>query len=288
RRGRVRRPAGDRRRGAQAAAAARRGGHHHRGARGGARRRPHRCAPLHLRPAGSGPGHPNLGRTAPVRFPALAVRALRVLVLRGVLAGVPARRLPAGPARLRRPAPPLRFLARASHGPGACENGAGPEGPAPLWHARSDDQSSISALSPDLAAAVQESSMLLSPSSSASTSAPPRMPRPSAPVRSASTEVSFSGTWTPRTFTGTWLSQTLTGTAMLLPATLIRPSFEPSMLLTSSTLVLLPWWCPLWWSSLSPAKASGLTASRPAAAVATTIPAFFSTVHLLLSVRSRP
>ena len=61
--------------------------------------------------------------------------------------------------------------------------------------------------------------------------------------------------------------------------TFVYGVFEPSMLLTSSTWVLS---CP------SPAKASGLTASRPAAAVATMIPAFFSTVHLLLSVRSRP
>ena len=54
-------------------------------------------------------------------------------------------------------------------------------------------------------------------------------------------------------------------------------------------------WSPLWsplswpqWPPLSPAKASGLTASKPAAAVATTIPAFFSTVHLLLVTRIRP
>ena len=105
RRGRLRRPAGDRGRGAQAAAPARRDRHVDRGARRGPRRRPHRGAPLHIRPARSRPGHPHLGRAASLGFPAVAVRALGVLVLRGVLAGVPESRLPAGAARLRRPAP---------------------------------------------------------------------------------------------------------------------------------------------------------------------------------------
>ena len=42
------------------------------------------------------------------RLPALAERAQRVLLLRGLLAGLPPGRLPAGPARLRRATPPLR------------------------------------------------------------------------------------------------------------------------------------------------------------------------------------
>ena len=45
-------------------------------------------------------------------LPALAERAQRVLLLRGVLARLPARRLPAGPARLRRARAPLRLLSR--------------------------------------------------------------------------------------------------------------------------------------------------------------------------------
>ena len=81
-----------------------------RGVGRGPRRRPHRGAPLHIGPARSGPGHPHLGRAAAVGFPALAVGALGVLVLRGVLAAVPESRLPARPARLRRPAPPFRLL----------------------------------------------------------------------------------------------------------------------------------------------------------------------------------
>ena len=87
RRGRLRRSAGDRRRRAQAAAAPRRGGHVDRGARRGARRRPHRPEPLHLRPARPRPRHPHVGGAAAVGLPAVAVGALGVLVLRGLLAG---------------------------------------------------------------------------------------------------------------------------------------------------------------------------------------------------------
>ena len=49
-----------------------------------------------------------------VGLPALAERAQRVLLLRGVLARLPPRRLPAGPARLRRAQPPLRLLSPGS------------------------------------------------------------------------------------------------------------------------------------------------------------------------------
>src|SRR5690606_9268193 len=102
-------------------------------------------------------------------------------------------------------------------------------GPAPFVRSATDrrgDQSSISALSPVFAAAVHESSTVLSPSESASVSEAPSAPRPSAPVRSRRTSVLFSGTCTPRTFTGTWLSHAFTGTAMLLPATLSRPELD--------------------------------------------------------------
>ena len=45
------------------------------------------------------------------RVPAVAECAQRVLLLRGLLARLPARRLPAGPSGLLRAAPPLRVLA---------------------------------------------------------------------------------------------------------------------------------------------------------------------------------
>ncbi len=67
-------------------------------------------------------------------------RALGVLVLRGLLAGVPPGRLPARAARLRRPAPPVRLLIFSARG-----NGAGPDGPAPFLR-RCGDQSSIALL----------------------------------------------------------------------------------------------------------------------------------------------
>ena len=76
-----------------------------------ARRRPHRRAPLHPRPARPRPGDPHQsGEQRLVGLPAVAERALGVLLLRGVLAGLPQDRLPARPARLRRPRPPLRRL----------------------------------------------------------------------------------------------------------------------------------------------------------------------------------
>src|SRR6185312_11905364 len=103
-------PAGDRRRGAVIAARARAGGHDDRGAGGAARRRPHRRAPLHPRSARSRPGHPDQRRAADERVPALAERALGVLLLRGILAGLPPDRLPARAAGVRGPAPPLRRL----------------------------------------------------------------------------------------------------------------------------------------------------------------------------------
>ena len=76
-------------------------GHEHRGAGRGHRRRAHRRAPLHQGPARPRPGDPHLGRAAPRRVPALAERAQRVLLLRGLLARLPQGRLPARAARLR-------------------------------------------------------------------------------------------------------------------------------------------------------------------------------------------
>ena len=58
----------------------------------------------------SGQPDPDLRRAAAVRFPALAVRALGVLVLRGLLARVPPSGLPARTPRLRRSPPPVRLL----------------------------------------------------------------------------------------------------------------------------------------------------------------------------------
>ena len=66
-----------------------------RGARRGPRRRAHRRAPLHQGPARSRPRHPHLRRATPGRVLALAVGAERVLLLRGLLARLPPRRLPA-------------------------------------------------------------------------------------------------------------------------------------------------------------------------------------------------
>ena len=65
-------------------------------------------ARVHEGPARPRPRHPNVGRAAPVGLHAVAVRALRVLLLRGLLARLPPRRFPASPALLR--------AARAPHG----------------------------------------------------------------------------------------------------------------------------------------------------------------------------
>ena len=73
-------------------------------------RRAHRRAPLHPRAARPRPRHPHLGRAAAERLPALAERALGVLLLRGLLAGLPPGGLPARAAGLRRSRPPLRLL----------------------------------------------------------------------------------------------------------------------------------------------------------------------------------
>src|SRR6185312_1788236 len=68
------------------------------------------------RPARPRPRHPDVGGAAVVGLPAVAVGALGVLVLRGLLARVPQGRLPARAARLRGPTPPLRHLTRYSSG----------------------------------------------------------------------------------------------------------------------------------------------------------------------------
>ena len=65
---RLRRTAGDRRRRPLAAGRARRRGHHPGGGGRGARRRAHRRAPLHARPARPRPGHPHQRRAAAVGF----------------------------------------------------------------------------------------------------------------------------------------------------------------------------------------------------------------------------
>ena len=77
------------------------------------RRRAHRRAPLHRRPARPGPGHPHLGRAAPGRLPAVAERALGVLLLRRLLARLPPGRLPARAALVRGASPPIRCLTSA-------------------------------------------------------------------------------------------------------------------------------------------------------------------------------
>ena len=105
---RLRRPARDHRRRPALLASTAPRGHVPGRARRGARRRAHRRAPLHPRSARPRPRHPYVGGAAPVRLPALAERALGVLLLRGVLAGLPPGRLPARAAGLRRPRAPLR------------------------------------------------------------------------------------------------------------------------------------------------------------------------------------
>ena len=111
RRRRLRRAPRDRRRRPLAAARARGARRHvHRGTRRGHRRRPHRRAPLHEGPARSRPGDPHVGRAAAVGFPALAVGALGVLLLRRAVAGLPQDRLPAGAARLRHAAAAVRRM----------------------------------------------------------------------------------------------------------------------------------------------------------------------------------
>ena len=82
------------------------------------------------------------------------------------------------------------------------------------------------------------------------------------------------------TFTG---GHTLTLLSALTSPMAIRP---PALLPSSTRLTLMsstlpPRPCPCPCPPLSPAKASGLTASRVAADAAATIPAFFSTVILL-------
>ena len=73
-------------------------------------RRGHRRAPLHQGPARPRPRHPHLGRAAARRFPAVAERDVGVLLLRGLLARLPSRRLPARSPGVCRPAPSLRRL----------------------------------------------------------------------------------------------------------------------------------------------------------------------------------
>ena len=68
----------------------------------------HLGEPVHLRPARSRSGDPHVRRAAALGVPAVAERLLGDVVHRGVLAGVPARRLPTGPARLQRATPALR------------------------------------------------------------------------------------------------------------------------------------------------------------------------------------
>ncbi|CAA9361148.1 MAG: (2E,6Z)-farnesyl diphosphate synthase, partial [uncultured Nocardioidaceae bacterium] len=110
RRRRLRREARDRGRRTLTAPAPRPGGHLDRGAGRHPRRRAHRRAPLHEGAARPRPGHPHVGRAAPRGVPAVAVGAQRVLLLRGLLARLPARGLPAGAPRLRHPPTALRRL----------------------------------------------------------------------------------------------------------------------------------------------------------------------------------
>ncbi len=73
-------------------------------------RRGDRAAPLHQGPARPRPRHPHVGGAAARRLPPLAEREVGVLLLRGVLAGLPARRLPPGVALVCEPGAPLRPL----------------------------------------------------------------------------------------------------------------------------------------------------------------------------------
>ncbi len=74
------------------------------------RRRAHRRPPLHQGPARPRPRHPHQRRAASRRVPALAERAERVLLLRGLLARLPPGRLPARRACLRRTRAAVRFV----------------------------------------------------------------------------------------------------------------------------------------------------------------------------------
>src|SRR5215813_6299834 len=65
---------------------------------------------VHGGPARSRPGDQDLGGAAAGRVPAVAERALGVLLLRRLLAGLPAGRLPARPALVRRTSPAVRLL----------------------------------------------------------------------------------------------------------------------------------------------------------------------------------
>ena len=80
----------------------------------------HLPLPLHPRPARSGPGDPDLRRAAALRFPDVAERLQRVLLLRGPVAGLPEGRLPSRPARLRRQAAALRYLGSGGRPPLGC------------------------------------------------------------------------------------------------------------------------------------------------------------------------
>ncbi|CAA9404257.1 MAG: (2E,6Z)-farnesyl diphosphate synthase, partial [uncultured Pseudonocardia sp.] len=107
---RLRRTAGDRRRGPVAAGRARRARHLTGRAGAGAGGGAHRRAPLHARPARSGPRDPHQWRAAAVGLPALADGEHGVPLHRRLLARFPAGGLPAGVARLLGPAPPVRQL----------------------------------------------------------------------------------------------------------------------------------------------------------------------------------
>ena len=99
---RLRRTPGAHRRDAVAAARAGRQGPLARRGRRDPRGRRHRRAPLHQGSARSRPRDPHLGRAAAVGLPAVAERALGVLLLRCAVAGLPPRRLPARDALVRR------------------------------------------------------------------------------------------------------------------------------------------------------------------------------------------
>ena len=89
------------------------------------RRRAHRRAPLHQGPARPRPGDPHQRRAAPRRLPALAERPERVLLLRGLLARLPARRLPACRAGLCRAGAKVRDARRARSASDAAERSRG-------------------------------------------------------------------------------------------------------------------------------------------------------------------
>src|SRR6185312_15432069 len=95
---------------ARIAARARQPRHEYRGSRESSRYRTHRRASLHEGSARSRLGDSHVGRAAALWILAVAERAFRALLLRGVLARLPSRRLSPRGALIRRPRATFRLL----------------------------------------------------------------------------------------------------------------------------------------------------------------------------------